>query len=244
MLTPEEHALLTAETRRILLMEKQCTGLSNQIWALKSDGRPDVELAGLVEARDLIWKEVSRWKRQLARGWRDLPVVQWANGVHGLGDAVVLTLGTIPRLVDFPNPAKLWAYGGLCPGRGPKKGENHKYSRELKSFAIKRLAEPCMKSRESPYRRVYDERRAHTLTTHPDWSDGHSHNDALRITAKAILLDIWLVANGRDPKVGHARRDAQTPRAHPDPSMNGGGGQFVHDAHTAVAPAATPEKVT
>lgn len=48
----------------------------------------------------------------------------------------------------------------------------------------------------SPYRVVYDTRRAHTATTHPDWSDGHSHNDALRIASKAILRDLWRA--GRD----------------------------------------------
>lgn len=28
----------------------------------------------------------------------------------------------------------------------------------------------------------------------PDWSDGHSHNDALRIASKAILRDLWRAA--------------------------------------------------
>jgi hypothetical protein len=46
----------------------------------------------------------------------------------------------------------------------------------------------------SPYRVTYDERRMHTATTHPEWSDGHSHNDGLRIAAKAILRDLWIAA--------------------------------------------------
>lgn len=46
----------------------------------------------------------------------------------------------------------------------------------------------------SPYRVVYDRRRAHTAVTHPDWTDGHSHNDALRVASKAILRDLWLAA--------------------------------------------------
>jgi hypothetical protein len=46
----------------------------------------------------------------------------------------------------------------------------------------------------SPYRAVYDNRRAHTATTHPEWSPLHSQNDALRIVSKAILKDLWLVA--------------------------------------------------
>lgn len=46
----------------------------------------------------------------------------------------------------------------------------------------------------SPYRVVYDQRRAHTATTHPEWTDGHSHNDALRVASKEILKDLWRAA--------------------------------------------------
>lgn len=217
-MTPEQHAALSAKVRQIILMERQVTGLTNQLASLKEDGVPDVAVAEIEAARDDIRRVVKRWKRQLGRTWSDLPVVEWASEVHGLGDAVVLTLGVIPPLTDFPNPAKVWAYGGLAPGYGPKNGQNHKYSRELKAFAIKRMADPCMKQRESPYRAVYDDRRAHTELTHPEWSDGHHHNDALRITAKAILLDMWLVAHGKEPKVGHAMRGTQRTPARPAPT--------------------------
>jgi hypothetical protein len=46
----------------------------------------------------------------------------------------------------------------------------------------------------SPYRVVYDQRRARTATSHPEWTDGHSHNDALRVASKAILRDLWRAA--------------------------------------------------
>lgn len=46
----------------------------------------------------------------------------------------------------------------------------------------------------SAYRVVYDRRRMHTATTHADWSDGHSHNDGLRVASKAILRDLWRAA--------------------------------------------------
>lgn len=238
-MTPEQHAALSTKVRQILLVESQTTAMSNQLAALKEDGVPDIALRDIKDARDALRRTAQRWKRQLGREWRDLPVMQWASTVHGLGDAVVLTLGTIPRLVDFANPAKLWKYGGLAPGMGPKKGENHKYSRDLKSFAIKRLAEPCVKQRESPYRAVYDMRRAHTELTHPEWSDGHHYNDALRITAKAILLDLWLVANNRNPRVGQPRTDSQNECAAPDSTHKPAGGQSRNDAHRALAPAGT-----
>lgn len=46
----------------------------------------------------------------------------------------------------------------------------------------------------SPYRVAYDERRMHTARTRPDWTPGHSHNDAKRFAAKRILRDLWRAA--------------------------------------------------
>lgn len=46
----------------------------------------------------------------------------------------------------------------------------------------------------SPYRLVYDQRRAHTAISRPDCTDGHSHNDALRVASKEILKDLWRAA--------------------------------------------------
>jgi hypothetical protein len=46
----------------------------------------------------------------------------------------------------------------------------------------------------SPYRVKYDIRRAHTSVTHPEWTDGHRHNDALRVSSKEILKYLWVEA--------------------------------------------------
>lgn len=46
----------------------------------------------------------------------------------------------------------------------------------------------------SPYRVVVDKRRAHTALTHPEWSAGHSLNDAMRVASKALLRDLWIEA--------------------------------------------------
>jgi len=116
-----------------------------------------------------------------------------------------------------------------------------------------RLAVPVEKHRASPYRGVYDARKARTLETHPEmmdvgcefcdaargrtkerraernltrersavgfdcaamggrhWSPGHRRADALRVTAKAILLDAWRVANDLSPRVRAVMRLATT----------------------------------
>jgi hypothetical protein len=53
---------------------------------------------------------------------------------------------------------------------------------------------PAWSPADRRYRHTYDARRAATAQTHPEWTDGHSHNDALRIVGKHILADLWKAA--------------------------------------------------
>jgi hypothetical protein len=78
---------------------------------------------------------------------------------------------------------------GVAPKR--RKGQKANWNTEAKMRAYL-VATSCIKQMHSPYRPTYENRRGHTAETHPDWSDGHSHNDALRIVAKAILRDLWI----------------------------------------------------
>jgi len=41
------------------------------------------------------------------------------------------------------------------------------------------------------YGEIYAARRKHTAVTHPEWSKGHSHSDALRVMMKSFLVDLW-----------------------------------------------------
>lgn len=52
--------------------------------------------------------------------------------------------------------------------------------------------------RRSPYRDVYDMGRARYVER--DWTPGHQHAAALRLTVKAILLDMWRVSAGLPPR--------------------------------------------
>jgi len=74
-----------------------------------------------------------------------------------------------------------------------RKGVRANWSTDAKTRAYL-IAASCIKQARSPYRAVYDTRRAHTSITHPEWSPGHSHNDALRVASKAILRDLWAAA--------------------------------------------------
>jgi len=107
---------------------------------------------------------------------------------------------------------------GVAPKRARGQRANWSTRAKTKAYLVatscmKQLVAPCARDGDGPaahvdacscsaYRVVYDARRAHTKVTHPDWSDGHSHNDALRIAAKAVLRDLWRAArefhNGPD----------------------------------------------
>lgn len=71
-----------------------------------------------------------------------------------------------------------------------RKGQKSNWSANAKSRAWL-VAVSCMKTPGSPWRDVYLDRRARTKATHPDWTDGHSHNDALRIVSKELLKGLW-----------------------------------------------------
>lgn len=50
------------------------------------------------------------------------------------------------------------------------------------------------------YRVIYDQRRARTAETHPDWTKAHSNMDGLRIMSKRLIVDLWsewMIASGR-----------------------------------------------
>lgn len=73
-----------------------------------------------------------------------------------------------------------------------RKGQRANWSNEAKMRAYL-IAASCIKA-GGPYRLEYDARRAHTAVTHPEWTPGHSHNDGLRVAAKAMLRDLWRAA--------------------------------------------------
>lgn len=199
-MNPEVHATLNADATKALLFEGMSTALANQIAAMKKDGLGGIALEESEQARALVLRQANRFKRGCSKLLRNAnePVADFIESTHGLSHAAAVFLGRCPPLTGFANVAKVWSYCGLAPGKGKKKGEDPKYNHTLKAFAIVRLAEPCIKHRGSPYRKVYDERRAHTVLTHgADWTDGHAHNDARRYVAKAILRDLWAVENGR-----------------------------------------------
>jgi hypothetical protein len=92
-----------------------------------------------------------------------------------------------------------------------RKGVKANWSTEAKTRAylcaescIKQLVKPCHTPEGekwawhdpevckcSRFRVKYDRRKQHTTGTRPDWTDGHRHNDGLRVASKEILKELW-----------------------------------------------------
>src|SRR5690606_16927409 len=89
--------------------------------------------------------------------------------------------------------AQLWAYAGLHVIDGEsarlKKGFQANWKSEAKTRAYI-ISVGMVKNTRSVYRPVYDARKEHTAITHPEWTDGHRHNDALRFISKRLLRDL------------------------------------------------------
>lgn len=127
------------------------------------------------------------------------PLGKWIEKTKGVGlkqgARLIASIGDITynHLDDRPRrgPAELWAFCGYRPDQKRKKGvkSNWNPTAKMRAFLI---AESCIKQRESPYRAVYD--KARESWENRETSDGHKHNHALRVTAKAILKDLFLEA--------------------------------------------------
>lgn len=197
----EQMRIATANRLRILTLDEADEDGVMRGWSLPDNHPSVIALRYQFEAFEIQEKTM---EKALSKQLKTHPLHPWIKSQIGLGDKqMARLLGVIrdpywnelhqrPRTVS-----ELWAYSGLhvIDGQSAKrrKGQQSNWSAEAKT-RIYLIAVSCIKQSKSPYRAVYDDRRTHTAITHPDWTDGHSHNDALRIMGKEILKQLWIQA--------------------------------------------------
>lgn len=160
--------------------------------------------------------------KNLQRAMRKHPLGPWVKAQKGVGEKQAARL--LAKIGDpYINSATgeprtvsaLWAYCGLHVIDGEsarrRKGQQANWSTLAKTrswliiqSAMKQLDAQCKTDTGianhvddctcSPYRVAIDERRHRTAETHPDWTPGHSLNDAQRVASKALLRDLWIEA--------------------------------------------------
>jgi hypothetical protein len=148
------------------------------------------------------------------------PWVVSVRGAGALGLATIVA--ETGNLSNYPNPAKVWKRLGFAPYDGlagsswkretwrprkltaeewtgnPFSGERyaliHQIAVWLKNaqWIGKAKTEDGVGKANGVYGELYAKRRAHTLTSHPDWTLMHGHMDGLRIMMKQFLVDLWM----------------------------------------------------
>jgi len=106
--------------------------------------------------------------------------------------------------------SQLWAYCGLGdPKRVRKAGMSEEeamatgnrkagsFAHQLATSAKKLTGAPAKNGvvrRRSPYRDVYEEKKAFYVEGRPEWTAGHCENATMRYVSKRILRDIWVAS--------------------------------------------------
>jgi hypothetical protein len=181
-------------------IEKARNALSNRVGAMERDG---LHITKEYETQKAILAGLAAIEHEatlaLQRTLRKHPLGPWVKQTVGVGEKqgarLIAAIGDVywNTLEDRPRrgPAELWAYCGYAPGQKRRKGVKGNWNAQAKMRAYL-IAESCIKQRHSPYRAVYDAARANWVDH--DTTDGHKHNHALRLVAKAVLRDLFLAA--------------------------------------------------
>jgi hypothetical protein len=203
------------------ILTKARAGEGGDAELLRLINTSDKAREGADELRNDTEKEIEGLARRLpVFAW-----VKSVKGARELGLATIV--GEAGPLDRYANPQKLWKRLGFAPYEGfagstwkrdswrpraltKQEWIDNPFSGERYALMVM-LAEPIFRHQwigkdktedgvgkpNGPYGEIYAARRAHTATTHPDWTDGHAKKDALRIMMKAYLRDLWCAWNGK-----------------------------------------------
>lgn len=193
--------LTRLEKNAVKNLERKLKGHPLYPWIQKQKGIGEKQAARLLAAIDDPYINNATEK---PRGLYSL----WAYcGFHVLPagqDTSDSPEGSVPAGSSFTTDPKAPG-SGVAPRRRRGQRANWSATAKMRAYLI---AESCIKVRRpeckeghvddcgcSAYRLMYERRRAHTAVTRPDFTDGHSHNDALRVVAKEVLRGLWVAAH-------------------------------------------------
>lgn len=181
-------------------------------WQKRQIGVGEKQLARLLAAiGDPYWNTLHNRPRTVSELWAYCGLHTLPLGQMGSDNHPYAAEGNQPA-DRAPDQGRTDTQGTSVRGAARrKKGQRANWSTEAKTRAYL-IAESCTKQARSPYREVYDKRRAATADKIHDrpcpqcngagktdliaspWRPGHQHADALRIVSKAILKDLWIAS--------------------------------------------------
>jgi hypothetical protein len=160
------------------------------------------------------------------------PFVEAIRGAGALGLATIVA--EAGDLSNYATPAKLWKRLGFAPFDGyagstwkraswrpraltaeewienPFSGERYALMAQIVTWLVNAQWIGAAKAGNGEgkpnghYGEIYAKRREATKKSHADWTPGHRRSDALRITMKAFLKDLWIEWN----RLAIERKDA------------------------------------
>lgn len=160
-------------------------------------------LAGHLDALQIHQKPFDKAIEHLAK---QLPVYEWVRRTPGVGAlSLGLIIGDTGDLSNYSGPAKVWkrlGLGVMPDGTRQRKvpgpeGIEHGYSPRRRSL-MHVVGTALMRMRRSPYRRIYDERKAYELAR--GCEKGQAHMRALRYAEKRLIVDLWTAWNAAEQK--------------------------------------------
>lgn len=202
-------SLAKAEHDAELQLKRQLRAHSLGPWVRRTQGVGEKQAARLLAAiRDPYWNDLHDRPRTVSELWAycGYHVVSASHRVIDTHSRDAGGIGGDPghtRIDDHKGRAGVAAT--------PKRGQKLNWSATAK-MRIFLIAESCVKKRDSPYRKVYDDtREKYADAVHAveckrcgpsgkpaqpgsPISAGHQHARALRAVSKAVLKDIWIEA--------------------------------------------------
>jgi len=174
---------------------------------------------------DAMRDEAEKEMEAVAKRLRVFDWVSKQKGAGALGLATIIA--ETGDLAGYSAPCKVWKRLGFAPYQGlagsswkreswrpraltkeewianPFSGQRYALIHQIATWLVNTQVTGAEKSgtdygeAKGPYGKIYVARRQKTAAEHADWSKGHARNDALRITMKAFLKDLWNEWNNR-----------------------------------------------
>jgi len=167
--------------------------LSNKTWASENaDGRavPKIYQDMIEQLKDMEKGLIKEAKQVL----KHHPAWKWGKNVKGLGPTLAAQLfGYIGDIGRFETVSRLWRYCGLGVTDGQadrmRKGQKARYNPRIKAL-MHNIGASFLKT-NSPYRKIYDDKKRYYEQKHPDWTKNHIHLAAMRKMEKVFLAHLW-----------------------------------------------------
>ena len=191
---------LTQDVRLYRSIQKLRLGIGERIRSVEQGrserltGRDEEWFAGLQAIENNVKKSVEAFAKQHPL------YAEWLIHVRGIGPLNCAQLmGEIasvkghngqPGIGAFDTVSSLWKFSGLVPGQKPVKGEKLSYNSRLKTIALEHVGSSFIRS-NSPYRRIYDDKKAYYQANRTDWPKLRIHYAARRAMVKVFLSHFW-----------------------------------------------------